>query len=355
MSDTYRLRQFLAWFETFDPQHVHNEDDVVTKFVVPLFQHLGYPETSRRGQYGIDAYARGKKVGNTHSADQVYFSVPDTQSQGPDTSLVVVETKAPKETDLDNATKQARFYGAYLTPPFLVVTNGQHLRVLQRRRYHSDVVIVDDAVPALRDPAQATSLYQQLNFEVVRHMKEHGDDVVMHAQYVRLQATLERYPDIQDVLEHGDFEAATSRHGRSVTVVRPKVAMVGELPIAFDEGSCSIEFSNVLRRGLTIRLSHTQIIRDLLLGLNTPPAWGARLFLTPLDDGTYGAQLGGTATILSQAEAIDLCAAVDKVGAAYKCSLVEVETLLETWEFQPVETEYGRGFQLMSLPSELWR
>jgi hypothetical protein len=130
---------------------------------------------------------------------------------------------------------------------------------------------------------------------------------------------------------------------------------VGELPIAFEEGGCSIEFSNVLRRGLTIQLSHTQIIRDLLLGLNTPPAWGARLFLTPLDDGTYGAQLGGTATILSQAEAIDLCAAVDKVGAAYKCSLVEVETLLETWEFQPVETEYGRGFQLMALPSELWR
>ena len=29
--------------------------------------------------------------------------------------------------------------------------------------------------------------------------------------------------------------------------------------------------------------------------------------------------------------------------------------MLETWEFQPVNTEYGKGFQLMALPSELWR
>ena len=36
----------------------------------------------------------------------------------------------------------------------------------------------------LRDPERATSLYQQLNFEVVQHVKEHGDNVVMHERYI---------------------------------------------------------------------------------------------------------------------------------------------------------------------------
>ncbi len=50
LTDDTRFDQFLAWLQAFDPSLLPNEAEVESKFVVPLFQHLGYPEECRRPQ-----------------------------------------------------------------------------------------------------------------------------------------------------------------------------------------------------------------------------------------------------------------------------------------------------------------
>ncbi len=58
----------LSWLNAFDANHLRNEDDVETKFVLPLFQYLGYSDAYRQGKYPIDDYLsekgkRGRKNG----------------------------------------------------------------------------------------------------------------------------------------------------------------------------------------------------------------------------------------------------------------------------------------------------
>ncbi|WP_229485289.1 hypothetical protein [Nostoc favosum] len=57
---------------------------------------------------------------------------------------------------------------------------------------------------------------------------------------------------MQDVLEKCDFEPCTTREGYRLVVVRKKVAIACNLPKAFGEGNCEIEFSSLILKGLKI-------------------------------------------------------------------------------------------------------
>ena len=50
LTDDTRFDSFFAWLQAFDPSMLTNEAEVESKFVVPLFQHLGYPEKCRHPQ-----------------------------------------------------------------------------------------------------------------------------------------------------------------------------------------------------------------------------------------------------------------------------------------------------------------
>src|SRR5713226_4262880 len=97
MSDNTKFNSFFAWLQVFDPSLLANEAEVESKFVVPLFQHLGYPEACRRPQYSLKMYESGRR-GRGQAIDQIYFSTTKQQEQTADTSLLIVEAKEPGET-----------------------------------------------------------------------------------------------------------------------------------------------------------------------------------------------------------------------------------------------------------------
>src|SRR5713226_8368217 len=172
MSDNTKFNPFFAWLQAFDPSLLTNEAEVESKFVVPIFQYLGYPEECRRPQYPLQTYepgGRGKK-GRKPSIDQIYFSTIEQKKQTPDTSLIIVEAKEPGEAHLDEALKQARFYGSHLYPLFLVVTNAHRLLVVKHRGYRGEEQVLDVTFRQLQEQTTANQLYHQLHFDVVKRL-----------------------------------------------------------------------------------------------------------------------------------------------------------------------------------------
>jgi hypothetical protein len=237
---------------------------VESKFVVPLFQPLGYPEKCRCPQFPLKTYEPGghAKRGGKPSIDQSYFSTSEQVEQNADTSLIIVEAKEPGETHMDEALDQARFYGYHLSPLFLVATNAYRLQVIKRHRYRGEEQVLDVTLPHLQEQGTAKRLYRELHFEVVKRLKTQLADELTHTLYVDLMHTLESHPDLREQLAKGDFERSRAQEGRRLTVTEPKVAVVCDLPLAFGDGACRIVFSNLLQHrrdapdmGLSSRLA----------------------------------------------------------------------------------------------------
>jgi hypothetical protein len=353
MSDQNQIDLLSNWINAFDHHLLQNEDDVETKFVIPFFQYLGYPDKCRRGKYPLKTYTPGKS-GRKPEIDQVYFSVEKPDEQNADTSLVIIEAKEPHIVDLEDAVIQALFYSHHLTPLLVMVTNAYQTRIVKRHRFKTDEVIFDGTIDELKDGLQLANIFRQLNFETVKRLKEAATSEMTHKQYALLERSLQRQPDLQGVLQQGDFQSSTSRVGNRLTIVRPKVAVVCDLPLAFDEGSCLIEFSNVTLHGLTVHLTHQNILGDLMMGLNTDPRWRTRRFIQQMDDGTFEAQLGQSAIRLSETEVYDLCACIDEMCEEYKNIIVEAENILETWECEQIQVEDIKGFYIVSIQQWLW-
>ncbi|MBL1198035.1 MAG: hypothetical protein FWK04_02835 [Nostoc sp. GBBB01] len=176
-----------------------------------------------------------------------------------------------------------------------------------------------------------------------------------NAKYNLIEKIIRRYPDLQDFLETSNFEPSIKREDSRLVVVRPKVAIACNLPKAFAEGNCEIDFSNIILRNLKITLNHQDILNQLMIGLNTQIDWSCRLFLKQLDTDTFQVNLGKITLILSELEALDLCFCVDVVCQEYKKSIIEFENSLETWDFEFVEVANFRGFILFSVGEKLWK
>lgn len=349
MSNYHPIELFIEWINSFDASLLQNEDDVETKFVLPFFKHLGYPENNRRGKYPIKTYQPGKKQGRDPEADHVYFSTDEQEKQNADTSLIIVEAKNPAVQNLEPHIKQAKFYGEHLKSVFLVIINCYKVKVFERPRHRRDKPVFDITIEELKERKIASQLYEILNFEIVKQINEKTANDLTHSQYVSLEKALQRHPDIQAILDKGDFEPSITRGKNCLTVVKPKVSIKCNFPIAFDEGNCTIEFSSIILRGSTIYLSHQEILGNLMMGLKTKPQWGTRSFLRQLEDNYFEASLGGTTVILSAAETQDLCDCVDEVFSEYKRIIIESENTLETWEFEAVNLKYIQGFKLFSV------
>ncbi len=359
LTDDTRFDSFFAWLQAFDPSMLTNEAEVESKFVVPLFQHLGYPEKCRHPQYSLKIYepsSRGKR-GKGKTIDQIYFSTTEQKEQTPDTALIIVEAKEPGETHLDGALEQARSYGYRLTPLFLIVTNAHQLLVDKRHGFRGEERVFDVPIHELQEQATAKRFYHELQFDVVKRLKEQLADELTHRLSVDLMHALDSHPDLRDRLAKGDFERSRVQEERRLTVIEPKVAVVCDLPLVFGDGACRIEFSNLLLQGLTCHLTHRQILESLMTGLDTPPHWGTRRFLRKTENGSFEAQLGQTTVILSEQETKELCSCIDDVCHAYKAILVSTEDVLQTWDYLPVSMPGSQlhGFTILTVVPWLWK
>ncbi|MEH1835256.1 MAG: hypothetical protein V7L29_25185 [Nostoc sp.] len=346
------IKQFITWIQGFDHRLLRNEDDVKEKFIFPMFQYLCYPEKCHR-EYPLKISKSGKYGINPKIA-QIYYTTDDIEQQNTDTSLIFIAAIEPHQNKFNYSIEQAKFYNNYFKTLFFIVTNGYQIKVFKQLRYHREESIFDTNIDALRNSALASTFYNQLNFDSVKNIDKNTVSILKYTKYNLIERFLRRYPDLQDVLEKSYFEPSIMREGYRLVVVKPKVVIACNLPKAFGEGNCEIEFSSIILRNLKIYLNHQDILGQLMTGLHTQADWGCRRFFKQLDKNTFEVYLGQTTLILSELEAIDLCLCIDGVCQEYKNLIIEFENALETWNFKFVEFSESRGFILFSVRQELW-
>jgi hypothetical protein len=352
MTQQNQVDTLIAWLSTYNPAALHNEAEVESKFVEPFFRLLGYPEDCRRPKFPLSTY-NPNRAGRKPEPDQVYFSSDDIQHHTADTTLLIVEAKEPTDDDLDEAIRQALFYAFHLKPPFVCATNGHQLRILKWRVGSSDETIFDDSISKLNDRTEAIRLHAGLNFEIVKHLKEQMKNPLTHGQYVEVAQALRYYPDLQEVLSAGDFKTSLYSEGNTLYVSEPKVRVRCLLPDAFGKGTATVEFSNALRSALVTHLSHEDIVKNFLLGLQTRLEQEARPYLRPTVGG-FSVELGQVTTVLSMQETEDLCACIDQVCEAYKGQMILTEETLQTWDYKRVPVDGMQGFRILSVRHWLW-
>ena len=161
--------------------------------------------------------------------------------------------------------------------------------------------------------------------------------------------------------ESNDFEASIDWEklefgGNLLTVSRPKVRITFHMPYAFEDAKCEIRFSNPGLNRIKVSLNHTDILGQLMSGLDTSPGSGARRFIRKTDKDLFETQLGQTQINLLEEEALDLCSCIDIVCGEYKKVIMGAETMFETGNFLLTRERDipGIGFHLISVQLELW-
>jgi hypothetical protein len=125
------------------PSTFVNEADVEHQLVLPLLNALGYETTDIVPKYLVQ-FREGRR-GRKPEADFACFSgIPHDR----DTSLLVVETKAPNE-GLTGGKEQGESYAANLRAPVLLITNGLQLQVWQLQSTKESEKVIDVAVADL--------------------------------------------------------------------------------------------------------------------------------------------------------------------------------------------------------------
>lgn len=119
----------LFWDEP--PKDFVSESDVELRLVEPLLRALGFQDDNISSKHPV-VFHEGR-VGRRPEADYVCFAIPwrnQPESILRDTSLLVVEAKAPGET-LPPGKSQGESYAWNLRAPVLVLTNGENFEIWQ--------------------------------------------------------------------------------------------------------------------------------------------------------------------------------------------------------------------------------
>jgi hypothetical protein len=120
-----------------------SEADVETRLVLPLLAALGYEPDDIEAKPSV-VFQEGRK-GRPPEADYItYYGSPHDR----DTSLVVVEAKAPGES-LAYGKTQGESYAANVRAPFLLLTNGETLVVWQWQTTMESTCVLDIPVASL--------------------------------------------------------------------------------------------------------------------------------------------------------------------------------------------------------------
>ncbi|BCL39136.1 hypothetical protein [Nostoc sp. MS1] len=341
MSISNETRKFIKWIQSFDYRLLKNKDDVEINFIVPMFHYLSYPESYCTNTKNIESI-------------RIYYSTDEVLKQNSETSLIIALYIEPNSYNFSEAIERARFYSTYLKPSLFLLTNGYHVKIFKYFIYHQEELILDKSVDSLKNTGIATDFYNNYNFNTVKNIDKNTANILKYTQYSLIEKSLRRY-NLQEIVANTDFRPAIFREGDRLTVVKPKVVIECNLPKAFKEGSCQVQFSSIILRGLRISLNHQYILGKLMTGLNTRPEWGCRSFLKQLDDNAFEVNLGQTTIILSDLETADLCLCIDIVGQEYKKAIIASEDALETWNFEFTQFLGVRGVNLFSVDAKLWR
>jgi hypothetical protein len=213
MSNYKQFDKFSIWIKQFAAQAlIGNEGEVETKFVLPLFNSLGYPEECRRDKFYVQPYselveASDDKLAKESRAyaDFVYFSTMVRDEQSRDTALVVIEVKKAGE-DIDKHLAQALKYAERLHPLFVILTNGSRLKALRLLHGRVEEPVVDLLVSGLTDNSESLRFFERMNYETVSNVKRLTASSFGYDQFILLDRVINADPRLQEFLREGDFK-----------------------------------------------------------------------------------------------------------------------------------------------------
>ncbi|KRG10718.1 hypothetical protein ACA30_21395 [Virgibacillus soli] len=134
------------------------------------------------------------------------------------------------------------------------------------------------------------------------------------------------------------------------------VRLDGHLPRLHEpEGSCLFTFNSFYIRGMSINLSHTDILQTLFIGKKTP----IDLFMRPyiidkLSEDNFIIQLGNCRFNLSKDETMHLCEVVDRFIDEYIIAIEKIEKVLFCKEFLPLSNDLTK-YKLIKINKNLWK
>lgn len=118
------------WFAQINQLRFGSESDVVLKFVVPLFEKLGYEEPDTTTNFTV-VMRFGREKLKDKKADVVLFQRDDhiNDVHKPENNLILAEAKILGEPINGDVVAQARSYAMFLSPVYYFITNGNAVEI----------------------------------------------------------------------------------------------------------------------------------------------------------------------------------------------------------------------------------
>lgn len=150
--------------DDFLSMSTQSETEVRTKFVIPLFELLGYPTEFRAEEFPVYGYEGGKAI-NAKSADILFFNSveftnnrerkKDERNWVCEHSILVVEVK--KRGESINAEGQAIYYAAWTRSPLYIVSNGEDTSFYKINSNFSDELVLSCKIAQIPENWQLIS------------------------------------------------------------------------------------------------------------------------------------------------------------------------------------------------------
>jgi hypothetical protein len=147
------------WFTEVATKRFETERAVEIRFVLPLLERLGYSEDDRS-----DGQSVSMKIGSKTKHGEADFVVYDGPVKSPDTSLMIIEAKAPG-AKMSDALGQAISYQRELRTLVIMITDGNKLELWEHhpnkgdeRIFYSDRANLGVSFSELQKHASRSSL-----------------------------------------------------------------------------------------------------------------------------------------------------------------------------------------------------
>lgn len=180
---------------------IQSEAEVSSKFIIPLFEALGYPSELRSEEYPVYGYG-GREPLKAKDADFIFFTEPDFGKYRSNTqknkkwvqehSLLVVEAKKPGKMPDDLG--QAQFYTMWTKAVAYIETDGEELKGYYLNPFSSDLETINVKV----DELAAKRELWKFSYENILEIKLKGTGVSEQ----RLLSIEESYTVVAEDIEH---------------------------------------------------------------------------------------------------------------------------------------------------------
>ncbi|MCB9432488.1 MAG: ATP-binding protein [Ardenticatenaceae bacterium] len=200
--------------------------------------------------------------------------------------------------------------------------------------------------------------WTQNNEGAKSYIKLHGQVISTPPAIItqRLRSGRQTIPSLSAPIKSSKSEGQNYSFSQTqhLSVKRPTIELICQLPLAFGQGFGELKLKSLESRNLSIKLTHKELLGNLMFGLKTPLSKMIRPYISQVDKDLFKVNLGQTIINLRLDEVVDLCECIDEVCQTYKQIVMGAENTLQTHYYTPTKYKDVYGFVLMQVRAELW-